>query len=87
MLFVQSGGSLVQELSRNSKPLLGRRFGYFEFFPARGRGRGSTGRNGGQGVGFLLKISGGGGAKYFFSGPKCPPSIAIFAEFSVLFFS
>ena len=69
------------------------------FFSARGRGRGSSWRQEGAGVGFLLKIPGGwgggcsherggeargregvcgefwGGAKYFFSGPKCPPRI------------
>ena len=38
---------------------LGGRFGYFLFFSARGRGRGSLGRQGG--VFFLLKIPGGGG--------------------------
>ena len=65
------------------------------YFFCSGEGRGSLGRQGGGGVGFLLKIPGGGGlsggreggegvckefwgmgggAKYFFSGPKCPPS-------------
>ena len=76
---------------------LGGRFGYiFNFFSARGGGRGSPRRREG-GVRFLLKIPGGGGlqegrprgrrasaahlgigrgggAKYFFSGPKCPAS-------------
>ena len=75
---------------------LGGRFGYF-YFSAWGRGRGSPRRREGVGgIGFLLKIPGGGvsstggaegpggclrrigeflggGAKYFFSGPKCPP--------------
>ena len=76
---------------------LGGRFGYFLFFSDRGRGRGVRGaRKGVRGVGFSLKIPGGGvcrerggggggrrgagslqgmggGAKYFFSGPKFPP--------------
>ena len=73
---------------------------FFVFSSAPGRGRGSPGRQGGGGVGFLLKLPGGrgclpggggrglgagrvsagnlgdwggGGARYFFSGPKCPP--------------
>ena len=68
----------------------------FNFFSARGGGRGSPRAPRGGGVGFLLKIPrggggvsrrgrgregvcgelgifGGGGAKYFFSGPKRPP--------------
>ena len=62
--------------------IFGGRFGYF-FCSGEGEVRGD--REGG-GVGFLLKIpgrggvsqegggNGGGGAKYSFSGPKCPPS-------------
>ena len=79
---------------------LGGRFGYFLFFLLRGGEGGVRGDREGGGVGFLLKIpgggvsqrgwegargpggclqgiwrnwGGGGGAKYFFSGPKCPP--------------
>ena len=33
----------------------------FDFFSPPGRGRGSPGREGGEGVGFLLKLPGGGG--------------------------
>ena len=36
-----------------SAPFLGGCFGYFFNFSARGRGRGSPGRHGGQGVGFI----------------------------------
>ena len=42
---------------------LGGRFGYFFFFSSRGGGRGARGVLGGGGIGFLLKIPGGGFSK------------------------
>ena len=45
------------------------RFGYFLFFSAWGRGRGSPRRQEGGGIGFLLKIPGGGGVVQEGEGP------------------
>ena len=59
----ESSGPLVVNFHRFSFPspgLLGGRFGYFFFFSVPGRGRGSPERQGGRGVGFLLKAPGGG---------------------------
>ena len=48
-------------LKSHSAAKLGGRFGYFLFFSARGGGRGSPSSRDGWGIGFLLKIPGGGG--------------------------
>ena len=64
-------------------------FQIFFIFSARGRGRGGPGRQGEEGGGFsqeggrtrgsggCLQGMWGGEAKYFFSGPKCPPRKSI----------
>ena len=67
---------------KSGKPKLGGRFGYSLFFSA-GEGKGESGATGGGGSVFIEKggargrecvcRESGGGAKYFFSGPKCPP--------------
>ena len=54
-------GSHLLRTSLVSISILGVRFGYFSFFSARRRGRGSPGHRQGEGDDFLVKIPGGGG--------------------------
>ena len=57
-----------------AEPLLGGRFGYFLFFLPGGEERGVRGARRGWGAIFIENCRRG-GAKYFFSGPKFPPSL------------
>ena len=67
-VFRSTGAALPEPLSPRAKTdsfhksSLGGRFGYFLFFSARGRGRGSPRRREGEARDFLLKIPGEGGS-------------------------